>query len=124
VTARATVLIADDDEDVRRLVATALRVGFADVLEAADGAEALYFARHERPHAAVLDVRMPRASGLEVARALRSRPETTAIPILMLTAVAGRDDVLAAIEAGASAYIAKPFHLRELRDRLRAALDR
>lgn len=117
-----TILIADDDDDVRELVAFRLgRAGYRTI-SARDGREALGRALNESPDLCVLDVAMPGADGLEVTRALRANPATHAIPVILLTALSQERDVRAGIEAGAVAYIRKPFSHRELRDRVGAVI--
>jgi DNA-binding response OmpR family regulator len=108
------VLCADDDEDILALVALRLeRAGFR-VVRATNGEQALELARAERPALAVLDVMMPRMTGVEVLRALRADEETRAIRIVLLSARVQESDVTGGLEAGADAYLAKPFRAPEL----------
>ncbi len=102
----ATVLIADDDARIRRLLHAALRDGGHDVLEVADGDAALAAVRAHRPAVAVLDVQMPGRSGLDVCRALRADPALASIRVLIVSANAVADDVEG---AGADAFLPKPF---------------
>lgn len=119
------VLIADDDPDIRELVRFKLEQAGHDVTAVADGAAALLAARDGSPFDLVLlDVMMPRMTGLEVCAALRSDPEMGAVPILMLTAKAQERDVDYGFAAGADDYILKPFSPRELLTRVNAALAR
>jgi len=109
------VLVADDEDDIRALVAVAVRrAGCAVVGSFADGAAALDAARTELPDLAVLDVSMPGATGLEVCSALREDPATAGIRILLLSAGASLDDVARGLAAGADAYLAKPFQISAL----------
>jgi two-component system phosphate regulon response regulator PhoB len=118
------VLLAEDDPDIRHLVAYKLgRVGI-DVVSVPDGFAALQAARRDPPDAALLDVRMPRMSGLEVCRVLRADELTARIPIIMLSARARRQDLEAAYAAGATDYVVKPFSPRELASRVSAMLSR
>jgi DNA-binding response OmpR family regulator len=120
--ARRLVLVADDDPDILELVATGLeRSGYA-VLKASDGERALELARERHPDVAVLDVMMPRLTGLEVVRRLRGDEATAGIPVLLLTARAQEHDVAEGLEAGASDYCTKPFTHRELRERIETLL--
>lgn len=106
----ARVLVADDEEDIRLLVALAVRKAGCTVLAAvADGAQALAAARAERPDLVVLDVSMPEATGLEVCLALRADPVTAGCRVLLLSAGASPDDVARGLAAGADAYLPKPF---------------
>ena len=117
-------MVVDDDEAVRESLRRALQLEGYDVELAADGAEALD--RLERdpngPDALVLDVAMPRATGLEVSRRLRTAGSE--LPILMLTARDEVADRVAGLDAGADDYLVKPFALEELLARLRALLRR
>lgn len=112
--AAPTILIADDDADVRELVAFRLgRAGYRTIT-AADGREALGRALNESPDLCVFDIAMPGADGLEVTRALRANPATRTMPVVLLTALSQERDVRAGIGAGADAYVRKPFSHREL----------
>ena len=117
-----TVLVAEDDEDILLLVATRLtRDGF-DVVTARTGAEALELVLERRPQVAVLDIGMPPPDGLEVVRRIRADPLLNGTRLLLLTAKAQESDVRRGIEAGADAYISKPFSPAELSARVRALL--
>ena len=119
------VLVADDEDDIRALVALAVRkAGCSVVASVADGAAALTAARAELPELAVLDVSMPGATGLEVCAALRADPVTAGIRILLLSAGASLDDVAAGLAAGADAYLAKPFAVAGLVHQVRALTAR
>jgi DNA-binding response OmpR family regulator len=119
------VLVADDEDDIRALVALAVRkAGCTVVGSVADGADALDLARAELPELAVLDVSMPGATGLEVCAALRADPATARIRILLLSAGASLDDVAAGLAAGADAYLAKPFQVSGLVHQVQALTAR
>lgn len=118
MTGGALVLIADDDPDIVALVQIALERGGHRTVTAADGEEALAVARADRPALAVLDVAMPRRDGLSVARALRADPATAGIRIIVLTAAVQPADAVAAREAGADAYVKKPFSPKDLAARV------
>jgi DNA-binding response OmpR family regulator len=118
----ALVLIADDDEDIRALVAFRLERAGYDVVAARDGEEALRLARERGPALAVLDVMMPKLTGLEVTRRLRAEEATSAMPVILLTARVQDADVARGLEAGADDYIKKPFSPQELRARVEAIL--
>ncbi len=114
------LLVADDDEDILAMVQFRLaRSGF-EVVVARDGEEALRLAREQHPDLAVLDWMMPKATGLEVLRALRAGAETAGIPVVLLTARASEADIQAGFDAGADDYIAKPFSPQELASRVEA----
>ena len=117
------LLIADDDEDILTLVQLRLsRSGF-EVIVARDGEEALRLAQERHPDLAVLDWMMPKASGLEVLRAIRANSETADIPVVLLTARASEADVQEGLDAGAVDYIAKPFSPQELAARVQNILS-
>jgi DNA-binding response OmpR family regulator len=117
-----TVLVAEDDEDILLLVATRLtRDGF-DVVTARNGAEALELVQELRPQVAVLDIGMPPPDGLEVVRRIRADAQLDGTRLLLLTAKAQESDLRRGIEAGADAYVSKPFSPAELSARVRALL--
>ena len=119
-----TVLLAEDDADIRVLVTfTLTRAGY-QVREFGDGLSALAGAREHPPDLAILDVMMPCMSGLEVCRELRKDPATADIPVVILTALARETDITAGFAAGADDYIVKPFSPREFVIRVNAALAR
>ena len=121
---RPVVLVADDDDDIRDLVAFRLdRAGY-EVLRAGDGQQALELAREHRPDLAVLDVMMPKLTGYEVTRELRADDATSRIPVILLTARVQEADVARGFEAGADDYVKKPFSPQELRARVQAVLGR
>jgi DNA-binding response OmpR family regulator len=108
------VLIADDDEDILTLVALRFRRSGLEVILARDGEEALELIRTRAPDAAVLDIAMPKLTGLEVVRQIRESEATKTLPIVLLTARAGEKDVELGLDAGADEYITKPFSPQDL----------
>jgi DNA-binding response OmpR family regulator len=108
------VLVADDDEDILTLVALRFRRSGLEVILARDGEEALELIQTREPDAAVLDIAMPKLTGLEVVRRLRDSEATKTLPIVLLTARAGDKDVELGLEAGADEYITKPFSPQDL----------
>lgn len=118
------VLIVEDDADIRELVAFKLRQVGYDVRTAGNGEEGLQLAVDTPPDVVILDLMMPKLSGLEVCRELRSNDDTATIPIIMLTAKAQEADVERGFELGATDYVIKPFSPRELVSRVQAALGR
>ena len=116
-----TILLVDDEDAVRRLLAFPLEKDGYEVVQAADGEEALArFAEHD-VDLVVLDIMLPRLDGLEVCKRLRS---TSQVPIIMLTARDDELDKVIGLELGADDYITKPFSIREFRSRVRALLRR
>jgi DNA-binding response OmpR family regulator len=121
---RPVVLVADDDDDIRDLVAFRLdRAGY-EVLRAGDGQQALDLAKEHVPDLAVLDVMMPKLTGYDVTRELRANAATSRIPVILLTARVQEADVARGFEAGADDYVKKPFSPQELRSRVEAILGR
>jgi two-component system response regulator MprA len=116
------VLVAEDDRSVREAVERALRFEGFEVATVRDGSEALQALLNDTPDVIILDVMMPHIDGLDVARRVRARGDTT--PILMLTARHEVSDRVAGLDAGADDYLVKPFALEELLARLRALLRR
>ena len=117
------LLVADDDEDILALVQLRLSRSGYEVIVARDGEEALRLAQEQHPDLAVLDWMMPKASGLEVLRAIRANSETADIPVVLLTARASEADVQEGLDAGANDYVAKPFSPQELASRVQSILD-
>ena len=103
-----TVLVADDDADIRELVACKLELAGYRVVAVPDGEAAVADVEAERPDLLLLDVMMPRVTGIEVCRQLRAR-RAGRIPILMLTAKAQEADLQRGFAVGADDYIVKPF---------------
>ncbi|MDA0365276.1 MAG: response regulator transcription factor [Chloroflexi bacterium] len=115
------VLLVEDDLSIADAVSYNLEADGYEVLRAADGISALELARSEHPDLVVLDVMLPRMSGLDVCRILRN--EQT-VPILMLTARTGEADKIQGLDLGADDYVTKPFSMRELRARVASLLRR
>jgi DNA-binding response OmpR family regulator len=113
------VVVADDDDDILLLVTTRLRRDGFDVVSARNGTDALALVRERRPKVAVLDIGMPGLDGLEVLEQIRSDDELAAVRVLLLTAKAQESDVRRGYEAGADAYVRKPFSPTELSARVR-----
>jgi two-component system response regulator RegX3 len=116
-----TVLVVEDEESfIEALVVGLKREGFL-VKVARDGAEAVDSFDAVRPDLVLLDVMLPRLSGIDVCRELRSRSR---VPIIMVTAKGGEIDTVVGLEVGADDYVTKPYRLRELVARMRAVLRR
>src|SRR6266850_3336532 len=117
----STVLVVDDEPDVRDVVARYLNRDGYRTLEAADGEEARRILERESASLVVLDVMLPGIDGLALCRWIRSRSET---PVILLTALGEETDRIAGLELGADDYITKPFSPRELAIRVRNVLKR
>lgn len=120
----ALIYIADDELNIRRLVAFALKDSGFETAEFPDGAQLLSAVNQRVPDAIVLDWMMPQPDGLAVCRTLRENPVTRLIPVLMLTARGEEIDRVLGLEIGADDYIVKPFSVKELCARVRAVLRR
>jgi DNA-binding response OmpR family regulator len=112
------VLVADDDDDILLLVTTRLRRDGFEVIAARNGEEALALAKEQLPDIAVLDIGMPKLDGLEVLERMRADELLKGIRVLLLTAKAQESDVRRGYEAGADAYVRKPFSPAELSTRV------
>ncbi|MFL6194147.1 MAG: response regulator [Thermoanaerobaculia bacterium] len=115
------ILVVDDDLELAGLIGYALRQAGYLVVEAADGQAALDMFERESPALVILDVNLPRLSGLEVCRRLR---DVSRVPIMMLTVRNAEEDQVQALDLGADDYLAKPFSPRTLLARVRALLRR
>ena len=120
----AMVYIADDEPNIRKLAALALKDSGFETQEFADGASLLAAVRHRVPDAIVLDWMMPPPDGLAVCAKLRSDEATRPVPVLMLTARSEEVDRVLGLELGADDYITKPFSVKELCARVRAVIRR
>lgn len=116
-----SILIAEDDADIRDLLRLYLEGEGFQVLEAGDGASALRLAREQSPSMAILDIMMPEMNGFELTRALRKYSD---IPILILSAKSQDNDKILGLNLGADDYIAKPFNPVEIVARVKAQLRR
>lgn len=118
------ILVADDDPDIRGIVAFRLQRAGYQTLEAASGDEALRLIRESPPALCVLDVMMPKVNGFEVLRELRGNSATEDMLVLMLTASVQDKDVARGFEVGADDYLRKPFSNAELLERVENLLTR
>lgn len=116
------ILVVDDDLELLRLIAFALRQAGYMVLEAQDGPSALAVFERERPDLVVLDVNLPRLNGFEVLKKIRTVSE--GLPVMMLTVRTGEEDQVRGLDLGADDYLGKPFSPRTLLARVRALLRR
>jgi two-component system KDP operon response regulator KdpE len=119
---QGTILVVDDESSIRQALRVNLStIGF-EVAEAATGEQALALIRSERYDAVLLDMNMPGMGGMTACREIRR--VSPGLPILMLTIRDSQDDKVEALESGADDYVTKPFHMRELTARVRAAIRR
>jgi two-component system, OmpR family, response regulator len=118
----ATVLVVDDEEYIRDLVASSLRLAGFTARAVADGSRALATLEHDAPDLVILDVRLPGIDGFEVCRRLRAAGSD--VPVIFLTARDTPEDRLSGFTKGGDDYVTKPFSLEELIARVRAVLRR
>ncbi len=119
------ILIIEDEESIRELIRMNLMLnGFEEVFMAEDGESGLETAREQHPDIILLDLMLPGMNGIEVCRKLMEAPETSGIPVVMLTAKSEEADVVHGLEMGACDYITKPFSNKILISRIRAHLRR
>jgi CheY-like chemotaxis protein len=120
----AKILIAEDERDIRELVSFSLQFGGFVVVQATNGAEAVEQAQKEMPDLILMDVRMPRMTGYEACRQMKSIPDIRDIPVVFLSAKGQESEIQTGLEAGAEEYILKPFAPDELVKQVQAVLAR
>ena len=118
-----TILIIDDEPDIRLIVRLSLQKRGLTVVEASGGQEGVRLARRERPDAILLDVMMPNVDGPTTLAELRAAPESAAIPVVFLTAKAQRSEVERLRDLGATGVLTKPFDPMTLADEVLKILD-
>jgi DNA-binding response OmpR family regulator len=118
----ARVLVAEDDTDIQQLVMYKLQRSGFESMAVSDGLAALAAVRQFRPHALLIDVRMPGLDGIELCRELRASPDTAKLPIVMISAQGRPQDRELAFAAGCNDYVVKPFSPRELVERVQKLL--
>ncbi len=118
------ILIADDEKDIRDLIAITLRFAGHDVTVTSDGQEASEIARALQPDLILLDVRMPRMSGHDACRKMKADKSTRHIPVVFLSAKDQEAEIQAGLDAGADDYIVKPFAPDQLADRIQSILEK
>jgi C4-dicarboxylate-specific signal transduction histidine kinase len=119
---RPVVLVAEDEPDMQRFLKSELQKDY-DVISATDGVQALEKAEHLLPDIILLDMMMPEMDGLEVCQALRKRPATAKIPVILLTARADEETKFEALQMGANDFLAKPFSSTELQARIKNLIE-
>jgi two-component system, OmpR family, phosphate regulon response regulator PhoB len=122
--AGTSVLIVEDEEALATLLEYNLNKENFDVSIASDGEEGLLKIKENIPDVVILDWMLPKISGIEICRQIRSMPETRNIPIIMLTARSEEADRIRGLETGADDYLTKPFSIKELIARVKAVLRR
>ncbi len=118
-----SVLFVEDSPTMRRIIANSLRrLGFADIIEAENGIDALEKLEGNMVNLVVTDWNMPEMNGAELVKVLRSKPEFSMVPIVMITTRGMKDDVITAMKLGVNAYVIKPFTPEILKQKLDSVL--
>ncbi len=118
----AKILIAEDERDIRDLVAFTLRFAGHEVFTATNGEEAVEMAPKVNPDLVLMDVRMPRMTGYEACRIMKANPDLKDIPIVFLSAKGQESEIQQGLEAGAEEYLLKPFAPDQLTNHVKAIL--
>jgi DNA-binding response OmpR family regulator len=118
----AKILIAEDERDIRDLVAFTLRFAGHEVFAAANGEEAVELAPNVNPDLIIMDVRMPRMTGYEACKVMKASPDLKDIPVVFLTARGQESEIQQGLDAGAEEYLLKPFAPDQLTSRVKAIL--
>ena len=118
----ARILIAEDEPDIRELVAFTLRFAGHDVTATANGEEAYQQAPKVMPDLILMDVRMPRMTGYEACRLMKADPAVKHIPVVFLSAKGQDSEIQTGLEAGAEEYLLKPFAPDQLTERIKTIL--
>jgi two-component system, OmpR family, alkaline phosphatase synthesis response regulator PhoP len=108
------ILIVDDEPNIARIIEMNLTREGYEVTKAADGIDGLEAARRERPDLILLDVHMPLMNGLEMLAQMKADPDLASLPVIMLTAQSGRDELARGLDAGAEYYVTKPIDPQQL----------
>ena len=120
----AKILIAEDEPDIRELVSFMLKFAGYEVVAASNGEDAVRTASRERPDLVLMDVRMPRMTGYDACRMMKANPDLRDVPVVFLSAKGQDSEIQSGLEAGAEAYLLKPFSPAELTNRVRGILSR
>lgn len=120
----AKILIAEDEPDIRELVAFMLRFAGYEVLAASNGEEAVQAATRDVPDLILMDVRMPRMTGYDACRIMKANPDLHDVPVVFLSAKGQESEIQTGLEAGAEEYLLKPFSPDELTNRVRTILSK
>jgi len=121
---KPTILVVEDEDDIRDLIAHSLRTAGYSVLTAPDGQEGFALVIEHKPRLALVDWMMPQVNGLELLRRMKRDPRSADIPVIMLSAKTEVDNKAQGLDSGADDYLAKPFSPKELLSRIKAVLRR
>jgi DNA-binding response OmpR family regulator len=120
----ARILIAEDEPDIRELVAFTLRFAGYEVTPATNGEEAVKLALQHIPDLIIMDVRMPKMTGYDACRAMKADPSLKDIPVVFLSAKGQDSEIQTGLDAGAEEYLLKPFAPDQLTARVKAILSK
>ena len=120
----AKIVIAEDERDIRDLVAFTLRFAGHEVFAASNGEEAVEMAPQVNPDLILMDVRMPRMTGYEACKVMKANPDLKDIPVVFLSAKGQENEIQQGLDAGAEAYLLKPFAPDQLTVRIKDILAR
>jgi two-component system alkaline phosphatase synthesis response regulator PhoP len=120
----AKILIAEDEPDIRELIAFTLRFAGHEVVTTSNGEEAVQTASKVIPDLILMDVRMPRMTGYDACRLMKASPVLKDIPVVFLSAKGQEAEIATGLDAGAEEYLLKPFAPDQLTDRVRAILSK
>jgi two-component system, chemotaxis family, chemotaxis protein CheY len=116
---KMSILVVDDFSTMRRIITNVLKqLGYENIIEAEDGTKALTILESQHVDFVITDWNMPQMSGLDLLKAIRASKERKAIPVLMVTAEAMQENIIAAAQAGVNNYIVKPFDAKTLADKI------
>lgn len=116
------ILVAEDERDIRELIAFTLQFAGFEVVLASNGADAVALAKQESPDLILMDVRMPRMTGYQACEALKQEPETSDMPVVFLSAKGQESEIQEGLEVGAVRYILKPFAPDDLTQQVKQVL--
>ena len=120
----AKILIAEDERDIRDLVAFTLRFAGYEVVVATNGEEAVQMAPQVNPDLILMDVRMPKMTGYEACKVMKANPDIKDIPVVFLTARGQENEIQQGLDVGAEEYLLKPFAPDQLTNRVKAILGK
>jgi two-component system chemotaxis response regulator CheY len=116
---KMSILVVDDFSTMRRIISNVLRqLGYENIIEAEDGTKALAILETQPVDFVITDWNMPQMSGLDLLKAIRAHKDKKNIPVLMVTAEAMQENIIAAAQAGVNNYIVKPFDAKTLSDKI------
>ncbi len=118
----AKIIIAEDEPDIRELIAFTLRFAGYEVVTGSNGEEGYQLAKTESPDLVMLDVRMPKLTGYEACKRIKAEPELANIPVIFLSAKGQENEIEQGLAAGAEEYLLKPFAPDQLVDRVKTVL--